>query len=65
MKYIISFKNGHRMKIDVKDGAELITALCKGVEEKPDALQQFWRNREILINFNEITAVHPEYMKFS
>jgi hypothetical protein len=62
MKYIISFNNGHKMKIDVKNGAEFITALCKGVKERPNDLQQFWKSSDILINFNEITAVHPEAM---
>lgn len=50
------------MKIDVKNGAEFITALCKGVKERPNDLQQFWKSSDTLINFNEITAVHPEAM---
>jgi len=59
MMYIISFKNGHKMEVDLKDGVEFIDSINKGVGENPTALNQFYREGDILINVLEITAIHP------
>ena len=59
MQYIISFKNGHKMKINVDDGPTLIKALIKGPLEKPLSREQFYVQDNVMINVTDITACHP------
>ena len=59
MIYIISFNNGHKMEIALKDGKKFLDNIAAGANKKPAATYQFYREGDVLINILEITAIHP------
>ena len=56
--YTVSFKNGHKMKIDVVDGARFTTALLKGYNTNPSSTQQIYSEEGLIINVTDISACH-------
>lgn len=60
--YTISFKNGHKMKIQVIDGKKFIKSLIKGPQGHPGAKQHIYIEEHVLINLTDITACHPSGM---
>jgi hypothetical protein len=62
MKYIISFRNGHTMRITVKDGLELVKRLSDSLANNPSARSSFYSELGIIICVSDITACHPEDM---
>ncbi len=63
MQYIISFKNGHKMKINTEDGDVFVKALLKGPRENPDASRHIYAEDKVIINVSDITACHPVDME--
>lgn len=63
MKYTISFKNGHKINIDVTDGDKFTKELFQGAKDSPQAQQQYYAEPGFIINVSDITACHPKGME--
>lgn len=57
--YIVSFKNGHKLKINVTSGKEFIDALMQGFTNSPNSIQQIYVENGIWITATDISAVYP------
>ena len=57
--YIVSFKNGHKIKLNVTSGKEFIDALIEGFNNSPNAVQQIYVENGIWITTTDVSAIYP------
>jgi len=59
-KYVLSFKNGHKMNLYVLDGEKFIKDLIQGMKDKPECKEQFFVIPGVMLNLTDLTALHPD-----
>lgn len=62
-EYIISFKNGHKMKVVTENGDAFIKELLQGTRDNPTAKAHIYTVGKVIINVDDITACHPVDME--
>ena len=57
--YIIGFRSGVRLAINVNDGVQLVKDILAGVNKMPNATVQWFCEPGLILNVSEITYIIP------
>jgi hypothetical protein len=60
VNYIIGFKSGERITIQVKDGVKFVDGIVSGVKQSPSSQVQWFVEPGMLLNVSEICFALPD-----